>query len=438
LVILYGRRRIGKTTLINKFIQNKPAIYFLVTEESEVQNRNVFKQLVMDFTNNTYLEQLNVLNWDYLFNEIVNFPTNEKKIIVIDEFQYLGKFNNAFPSVFQRIWDTILSKENIMVILCGSLISIMESQTLHYESPLYGRRTAQIKLQQIPFIYYQQFYPNKNKYDLICYYAVTGGVPKYIELFHEQDNIYESIQKHVLSKNSFLYDEPNFLLSKEVNEIGSYFSILRAISMGNRKLSQISAILEVKQTSITKYLHTLINLDILEREVPITEDYPEKSKRGLYKLKDNFLCFWFHFVYPNVGYLETNHENFVLNRIKQSFIENHVSYVYEDICKEYIKYHLALNNPWNIQLSKVGRWWDTNHEIDIIAYDPFGNDMVFCECKFWENKVGCNILYDLEEKSKYVNWKKENRKSYYIILSINGFSDDLIAMSQDRDDILLV
>lgn len=437
-VVLYGRRRLGKTTLIHEFIKDKLSLYFLATEESETQNRNAFKQLVGSFTNNKYFDDIQINDWNYLFHEIVQFKISEKKVIVIDEFQYLGKSNPAFPSVFQKIWDTVLKDENVMVILCGSLISMMESQTLHYDSPLYGRRTAQIKLQQIPFTHYDQFYPKQSREELICLYAITGGVPKYIELFYNQVDIYESIKKSILTKNSFLYDEPNFLLQKEVSEIGSYYSILRAISLGNRKLSQIASVLEIKQTSISKYLQILMNLDIIEREVPITESNPEKSKKGLYKIKDNFLKFWFHFVYPNVSYLEMNHIDFVLNKIKMNFIDQHVSFVYEDICMEYMRGKFAIENKWNIQLDKIGRWWDAKNEIDIVAYNSNGNNIVFCECKFWKDKVGCNILFDLEEKAKKVNWNNESRNEYYIIFSIHGFSDDLISLAKKRNDIILL
>ena len=201
-------------------------------------------------------------------------------MIVIDEFQYIGKANPAFPSVFQRIWEEYLKNRQIMVILCGSLISMMESQTLDYSSPLYGRRTAQIRLKQIPFRYYREFFPGKTRRELIEMYAVTGGVPKYMELFAECGDIFQSIRSCVLNRSGYLYDEPYFLLQQEISEVGSYFSVLRAIAAGNSKLSAISTVLEVKATSLTKYLKTLIDLDILEREVPATEDNPEKSKRG--------------------------------------------------------------------------------------------------------------------------------------------------------------
>ena len=282
MVILYGRRRVGKTALMTKFMENKPSIYFLATEESEQQNRNSFKELVARFTNNELLAASSIRQWDILFRVLIEKSQSQKLVILMDEFQYLGKSNPAFPSVFQKIWDTILKDQNVMVILCGSLISMMESQTLAYSSPLYGRRTGQIKLKQIPFQYYADFFPELSRKELIEYYSVTGGIPKYIELFQGDREIYSAIERNVLQKSSFLYDEPNFLLQREVSEVGSYYSIIKTIAAGNQKLGKIAGTLEMKQTSLTRYLKTLIDLDILEREVPVTEENPEKSKKGLF------------------------------------------------------------------------------------------------------------------------------------------------------------
>ena len=272
LVVLYGRRRVGKTTLITEFIRDKRALFFLASEESEVQNRNAFREKAAEFIDSDLLRNADVKNWDTIFRAIADTFFDTKPVIVIDEFQYIGKSNPAFPSVFQRIWEEVLKEKSVMVILCGSLISMMESQTLSYNSPLYGRRTAQIRLKQIPFYYYRHFFQDKSRKELIEMYAVTGGVPKYIELFSSGKDIYESIQNCVLNRSGYLYDEPNFLLQQEVSEIGSYFSLMKAIAAGNSKLSAISKVLEIKATSLTKYLKTLIDLDILEREVPVTED----------------------------------------------------------------------------------------------------------------------------------------------------------------------
>ena len=436
LVILYGRRRVGKTALVSRFMKNKKALYFLSSEESEIQNRSIFKDLVADFTENELLKNAVITKWDLVFKALINYKTDEKKIVIIDEFQYLGRSNPAFPSVFQRIWDTMLKDSNIMVILCGSLISMMEAQTLNYDSPLYGRRTGQIKLKQIPFSHYKDFFPQKDKKELIEYYSITGGVPKYIELFYESENIYSAIEQNVLAKSSFLFDEPNFLLQKEVSEIGSYFSVIKTIASGNQKLSKIAAALELKQTGLTRYLKTLINLDILEREVPITEENPEKSKRGLYKIKDNFMLFWFKFIYPNLSYIESGNSDLAMKKIHQNLIDGHISYVYEDICIEEM-WRLNKQNRWDFHFDKVGRWWNNTSEIDIVAIDSSGNDIIFGECKYWGNKVGIDVLNKLEEKAGYVEWKQNTRRQWFVLFSISGFTEELEKLAVSRNDILL-
>lgn len=436
LIVIYGRRRIGKTALISEFGKDKNTLYFLASEESEKENLNAFKDLVAGFTNNELLKAASNLNWDLVFKTLIDYNPKEKKLIVIDEFQYLGKTNAAFPSIFQRIWDTILKDKNVMVILCGSLISMMEAQTLSYSSPLYGRRTGQIKLQQISFEHYHEFFKDKSRKELIEYYSITGGVPKYIELFYDCTDVYSSINRNILSKQSFLYEEPTFLLQNEVSEIGSYFSIIKTIAAGNQKLSKISASLELKQTGITRYLQTLISLDILERQVPITEENPEKSKKGLYKIKDNFLAFWFQFVYPNKSFIETNKFEFVMKKIKNNFIDNHVAHIYEDICIEKM-WSLNAEDNWPFTFDKAGRWWNNNTEIDIVAFDSFGNDIIFGECKYTEKKLDSDIFYTLLRKASVVNWKNNNRREWYVLFSINGFTDEMISLAKHRNDILL-
>ena len=436
LVVLYGRRRVGKTTLISEFIKNKKALFFLASEESESQNRLAFQEKAADFLNSDLLKNVEVKSWDVLFRAIMDTHFDSKPVIVLDEFQYLGKSNPAFPSVFQRIWEEILKDRQVMVILCGSLISMMQSQTLAYDSPLYGRRTAQIRLKQIPFSYYHQFFPEKSRKELIEMYAVTGGVPKYIELFSQSKDIYSAIEKCVLNRSGYLYDEPYFLLQQEVSEVGSYFSIIKAIAAGNTKLSSIAGVLEVKSTSLTKYLKTLIDLDILEREVPVTEDSPEKSKKGLYKIKDNYLRFWFAFVYPNMSFIESGHGRIVMDKIRKSLVRNHIAFVYEDICRERM-WEINAEGVWPFYFSKLGRYWDSKEEIDIAAIDPDGKNLILGECKYWQEPVGVSVLRELEAKAKTVSWEKEKRKTWFVLFSVNGFTEDLRAEAAARTDLRL-
>ena len=438
MVILYGRRRVGKTALIQEFIKDKSAIYFLATEESESQNRDAFRTMIAEYFDDSLLKNAMVSDWIALFEYIARRKNSDKFILVIDEFQYLGKANPAFPSIIQKAWDNILKDNNIMLILCGSLITMMESQTLHYTSPLYGRRTAQIKLKPIPFKYYNEFYPDLNKRELIEHYAVTGGVPKYIELFGEQKDIYRSISEHILNTSGFLYEEPTFLLQNEVYDIGNYFSIIKIIAAGNTKPGKIASLMEIPQTSLPKYLHTLIELDILEREIPVTEKNPDTSKKGLYKIKDNFIRFWFRFVYPYRSYLERGEKQFVLTKLKQNFIDAHVAYVFEDICREMI-WDKVIDGTIPFTVGKVGRWWDNvNNEIDVVAIDAESNNNILLgECKYWKEPVGINILTALETKAQIVDWNKDNRTVWYAIFSVSGFTADLAALAKERNDILL-
>lgn len=437
LVILYGRRRVGKTTLITKFIKDKKALFFLASEEAEAQNRNDFKNKAADFIGNELLKSAEVKNWDVIFKAIADTTFESKPVIVIDEFQYIGKSNPAFPSIFQRIWEELLKTKPVMVILCGSLISMMESQTLSYSSPLYGRRTAQIRLKQIPFRYYHEFFPQKSRRELIEMYSVTGGVPKYIELFAEGSDIYQSIENCILNRSGYLYDEPHFLLQQEVSEVGSYFSIIRAIAAGSRKLSAISAVLECKATNLTRYLRTLMDLDLLEREVPVTEENPEKSKKGLYRIKDNYIRFWFAFVYPNMSFIESGNGRIVMDKIRKSLISRHTAFVYEDICREQM-WELNVSGIWPFHFSKIGRWWDAKSEIDIAAIDPEGNNLILGECKYWKEPAGPNILLELELKAQRVAWKKDERRVWYILFSAAGFTSELQAIAASREDLLLL
>ncbi|MCD8378843.1 MAG: ATP-binding protein [Lachnospiraceae bacterium] len=436
LVILYGRRRVGKTTLISEFIRDKRALFFLASEESETQNRNAFKEKAAEFTDSSLLRRADVRSWDVLFQAIMDTPSDSKPVIVLDEFQYLGRANPAFPSVFQRIWEEILKDREVMVILCGSLISMMESQTLAYNSPLYGRRTAQIRLSQIPFEYYHAFFPDKNRRELIEMYAVTGGVPKYIELFSESGDIYTAIGKCVLNRSGYLYDEPYFLLQQEVSEVGSYFSIIRAIAAGNAKLSAIASALEIKATGLTRYLKTLIDLDILEREVPVTEENPDKSKKGLYRIKDNYLRFWFRFVYPDRSFIESGQSDIVMRKIRRSLVRNHIAFVYEDVCRQRM-WKLNGEGVWPFYFSRLGRYWDADNEIDIVALDPDGDNIILGECKYWQEPVSVGVLKELEKKAAAVLWRRDNRKEWYVLFGLSGFTEELEKEAALRDNLVL-
>ena len=407
-VVLYGRRRTGKTALIMEFIKNKSAVYYLSTKESATENRDAFANIVANHYGTPLLAQSKMQSWEPIFDIIVQNSTHQKQIIVIDEFQYIGRTNNSFLSVVQRIWDTKLQNANIMLILCGSLVNMMYQQTLSYNSPLYGRRTGQIKLKPIGFEYYRDFFPNMTERELIE------------------------------SRASYLYEEPVFLLEKEVREIGTYFSIIKTIASGRRKSNEIASALETAITKLPKYLSVLMDLDILEREVPVTETNPEKSKMGLYKIKDNFIEFWFKFVYPYRSYAESGYTELIMSRIKNNFVRSHAAYIYEEICRNCYMRRLAANGILGFTPDKIGRWWDRkNTEIDIVGIDSMGKDIVFGECKFTNDPMDVNVYYNLLEKAKPVKWRHGDRIEHFVFFSINGFTERMKQLAEQKQEIIL-
>jgi len=306
----------------------------------------------------------------------------------------------------------------------------MYSETLAYSSPLYGRRTAQIKLQEIDFSHYHEFYQGLNKIELIEYFSVTGGIPKYIELFSQSNNLHKSIKTEILNKNKFLYFEPRFLLREEVSDVSTYFSILTVIAAGNHKLNNITSRLGVQASSITSFLKKLIDLDIIEKQVPITESNPSKSKKGLYFIKDNFLRFWFRFVFPYQSYLEMDDLAYVEDKIKNEF-NDFVSNVFETLSRQTM---YKLKFPFIIE--KCGRWWDKNYEIDIVGVG--NNNIIFGECKWSLKHIGMNVLTELQTRSKSVKWGTKNRDEYFVLFSKSGFSNDLIQYKKQNKNVFLI
>jgi hypothetical protein len=434
-IVLYGRRRVGKTRLIKEFIKNKDSVYFLATEESEAENIKTFQNILYSKYKIPLLDNNKLLSWNDLFYIISTLKLEKKLIIVIDEFQYLLKSNKGFSSILQKSWDEYLKDKSIMLIISGSALSMIKREVLSYSSPLYGRRTSQMNLKPIKFKYFKEFFENKN-IDLIKLYSLTGGIPKYVEILESKENIYDTIKENFLNVNSYLFEEPYFLLEKELKDIGSYFSIIKAIANGNNKLSKISTSLGIKQTSLSYYLNNLIELDILEREVPILEKNPQTSKKGIYKIKDNFLNFWFKFIYPYKSYIEIGNIDFVMNIIKKSFIERHVSFIYEDISKEKL-IDLNLNDKLPVKLSKIGRWWDKNLEIDIVGVDRENKPILFGECKYTKKPVDLDVYYALVEKSKKLLKDNNQNNLYFAFFSYNGYTKNFIDKVKKEKNILI-
>ena len=419
-VVIYGRRRIGKTTLIKQFIKGKTAFYFLATKEVESQSMKRFAGVIARTTGNSVLQKAAFSDWLDLFQAVADYKPNEKKVLVIDEFPYLVKVNDSFPSILQNAWDEILKDSNVMLILCGSLISMMKKHALSYESPLYGRRTAQMRIAPLPFttVYENQKLSFEEAAEQ---YSITGGVPKYMEFFSDVQPLYEQIKENVLSKNGFLYEEPNFLLTDEVQVLTNYFSIIKVIADGNHKLGTIAGILGLETSALTPYLKTLSELGFIEKQVPVTEKNAEKTRKGLYFISDNFLRFWFRYVYPYKGELELDNTQISLDELDKDFKEKFVAFAYEDICKE-IFARLCSDKAIDFTPSKIGSYWlndkSGNTQIDVMAVDTVNKRLFAGECKYHNQPIDADVYFELVKKVDNSSEIKSAFKGYTVIYGV--------------------
>lgn len=404
-------------------------------------------------TKNTLLQKIEFTDWLDLFQLIADYKPEEKKVLVIDpeekkvlvidEFPYLVRTNSAFPSILQNAWDEFLKDSNVMLILSSSLIVMMQKHALSYDSPLYGRRTAQMRLTPLPFasIYETQNLPFEQAVEQ---FALTGGVPKYLEFFEDGRPLEEQLKDAVFSKNGFLYEEPNFLLKSEFLTAVNYFSIIKTIADGNHKLGKIASALGQESSSLTPYLSTLSDLGFIEKRTPITEKNPEKSRKGLYFIADNFLRFWFCYVYPYKGELELDNMQIVLDEIYKDFKEKFVAFAYEDICKD-IFAKLCSNNAISFVPSRIGSYWlndyDGDTEINVMSVDHQNKQVFAGECKYHTKPVDAPVYFALKEK---VDNAAEIHKSFpkynviYGLFSKSGFTKRMLDIAKENPNILLI
>lgn len=396
LVILYGRRRVGKSRLLVEFTKKTNALYLLADISKNILD--ILSKQIKD-------EFVKLGTWEDFFEFLVK---SRYKILIIDEFQYLYQVNKAWPSMMQRWWEKIKETDK-KIILCGSIISTIYKISKGYGSALYGRKTYEMQITPLKFKFIKGFLPNYNLEDLVRAYSIVGGIPRYLEEFDSKLSIEDNIRGKILDKTCFLYNEPINLLFEEFRDPAPYVSILLAIIQGYTKFAEISEVSKIESHKLPKYLLVLERVGLVEKEIPITEK-KVKVKTTRYKIRDNFYKFWFGFVFRNKSMIEQGLEKEVFDSIMREF-NQYVGRCFEDICRELIA-DLKI-----FRFDKIGRWWQKNNEIDIIALNGQTNEILFAECKWQENVDIKNIFEELKEKAKLVKWKNEKRKEYYAIFA---------------------
>ncbi len=420
LIVIYGRRRVGKTELIKEFGRKQNHLYFLATLQSKEEVIRNFSLKAAEFFNDKATLAQPHTTWEGFFEYLVKEIKTRKTPIVLafDEFTYLIQQDHATPSIFQYQWDEKLKNLPVMLILCGSYVGMMEKEVISYKSPLYGRSSRQLFVLELDFSYLREFMPSYSKEQLVELYAILGAVPFYLLQFDPKKTPLENVKNVFLDKSRSLYNDGLLLLREEVKEPRNYLSILKAISFGKTTPKEIADNAHLDQLLVGKYLDVLRGMKLVSRFVPVTEKNPEKSKKGIYKITDNYYDFWLKFVYPYSDYIEEGRQNELMKNIIAPNFGTYVGRAFEALARKKL---IELNRKGKLPFSfeHVGAWWSGETEIDIVAPNPKTKEILFVEVK-WSNlkeKEVSGILTSLKEKAALVNWNNENRKEYYAVIA---------------------
>lgn len=438
-LVVYGKRRVGKTELITNFIKNKPSIYYLANRTTKMEQLQSATSVFMAGFFDTYIVGSTFPNWREFFDYVIKKAGERKKsekplVIIFDEFPYLVEADGGISSFFQYGWDMGLKNKRVLLIIMGSSISMMYKHALAHSAPLYGRRTGQWLLEPFRFGETKKFYPNASFENSFSLFAVSGGIPAYARVFDGQKTLRENILERVLPEGNYLSVEPELLLSEEFDDARVYLTILQAIGLGRTKFSEILQQSHLPATALPIYLQTLMELRLIKKEVPVTEPIREKSKKGSYSLSDPFLRFYFSFIFP--------HNSLIKGRSYDTLFTQHgevltqlVAKSFEDTSAEFIKE--AGERGTLPHFECMGRWWDKNTEIDLVGLNKADNSILFVETKWNTKPLDAGVLEALKNKTEKVVWGQRGRKEYFALIAKGGFNQDLIERSKKEGVILI-
>jgi hypothetical protein len=433
-IIIYGRRRVGKTALINEFCRDKPTIFFSALNTTGEENLESLSKAIMNFEKPDIVSVPVYRDYDSALDEITDLAKNERIVFVIDEYPYLAKAKPAISAMLQHIIDHKWCNSKLFLILCGSSMSFMQNQVLGQESPLYGRRTGQFKIEALDYRETAVFHPELSLTDNALIYGITGGVPHYINKLNVKNDLDDAILTNLFDRSSYLYEEPANLLKQELREPAVYNAVIKAIAGGATHLNEI--VTKVGETSgtCTSYVKTLIDLGIVKKETPVTE---KAGKKTIYLLDDNFFRFWYRFVPSNMSAIDSGRIARMYNKAISQYYSDYMGLVFEQMCRDYLLYY-AENLP--IDINEVGQWWGTNSknkkqvQIDIVGTPVEGKEYIIGSCKYRNEKIGIDELELLRE---YAVVFGKGEKYHYYIFSKGGFTDNLIQAS-DNGEVTLV
>ncbi len=357
MAILYERRRIGKTFLISKFIENRPAIFFTAQEVNDRTNLDLFTRRVCGFFN-LPADGLQFRSWGGAFDFIADRAKEQRFVLALDEFPYACAANTALPSILQVAIDHRFLHTKLFLILCGSQVSFMEREVLGHKSPLFGRRTMEMRLDGFDYVDTAKMLPGYSREDWVKFFACVGGTPHYLAQVDPRLSFENNIKRLYFRSSGYLYGEPLMLLQQELREPALYNAIIGAVAGGASRLNDIVLRVGEEKTKVMKYIATLVDLRILIREYPFGED-PAVSRKGIYRVADSCFYFWYRFVLPNRSEIENGLGEMVADE-RVLPLEPMSTFVgkpaFEDICVQYL-WRLAAKRHLQFLPTQSGRWW---------------------------------------------------------------------------------
>ena len=435
LFVLYGRRRVGKTTLLNEFCKDKDSIFYSAEQSNEKLNLEKFSAQVFHFYQETSLEPFS--SWTNAMSYINEHQQDKRLILVIDEFPYLVRKNRALLSELQHLIDHKLKEGNLFIVLCGSYMGFMEKEVLGSKSPLFGRRTGQLHMKSFNYQTAVKFLDGFTDVEKLELYGAFGGTPLYLQQVNPKETFEENIKRAYLKNTSYLYEESLLLLRQEVQEPGVYSAIIESIASGYTKANEISTKIGEDAAKCLKYIKTLCELGILYKETPWGDK--ESSRKTIYGISDFMFRFWYRYVFTNRSLVETGAREAVwMKKIKPDY-SNYMGIVFEKVCTDYLREKNA-KGELPFLFTSIGRWWGTNPvtrnqvEIDIVAND--NKDFLLGECKWKNEKLDITILRQLKEKADIFHKNREN--TWYVLFSKSGFTEAVIEEAEKDKNILLV
>lgn len=428
-IIIYGRRRVGKTSLINEFCKDKPTIFFSALDATAKENLRTLSKSICHYKSPEAEQTPEYTSFEAALEEVSRLGEKERVVLVIDEYPYLAQAESSISSCLQHLIDHRWKDSKLFVILCGSSMSFMEYQVLGYESPLYGRRTAQFKIEALNYKETAVFYPDLSNEENALVYGVTGGVPHYINKLEIQNDLDEALRENLFDASSYLYEEPANLLKQELREPAVYNSVITAIAEGRSRLNEIAGKVGLETGPCSKYISVLMDLGIVRKETPITE---KMGKKSMYLIADNFFRFWYRFVPQNVTAIQSGRIENVYEGMIKRYFSDYMGLVFKKMCQDYLLYY-AQDLP--IVLSDIGQWWGTDNrthkqvQIDIVGTSAEADEYIIGSCKYKNELIGVDEYELLKE---YAKTFAGDKKCHFYMFAKNGFTNALKELEKEN------